>query len=93
MEWHELRRCGTGVGLQSPDLMPVALSQRLLKFVPFGTDCVQSVRARERGSRWTVSLAPSAVTKGPPASGAGLEKATSGVSLGLPARGKSLRRG
>ena len=33
------------------------------------------------------------VTKGPPASGAALLKATSGMSLARPARGKSLRSG
>ena len=49
--------------------------------------------SRERGSRSCVSPPVGDVTKGPPARGAAREKATSGVSLSLPARGKSLRSG
>ena len=45
---------------------------------------------RTRGSRAMVSLPPAMVTNGPPSSGAGLVKATSGTSLGLPASGKIL---
>ena len=47
----------------------------------------------ERGSRVMVSAAPGLVTKGPSAMGAMPVKATSGISLGRPARGNSLRRG
>ncbi len=49
--------------------------------------------SRERGSRSLVVAVVGLVTKGPPSSGARFEKATSGISLGLPASGKSLRRG
>jgi hypothetical protein len=46
-----------------------------------------------RGSASTVPQEPGLVTNGPPSSGATPVKATSGISLGLPARGKSLRSG
>ena len=45
-----------------------------------------------RGSPVT-RFAPGEVTKGPPSSGATPVNATSGISLGLPARGNSFRRG
>ncbi|MEY5015999.1 MAG: hypothetical protein RIS92_2357 [Verrucomicrobiota bacterium] len=49
--------------------------------------------SRERGSRSLVVAVVGLVTKGPPSSGARFEKATSGMSLGRPARGKSFRKG
>src|SRR6266446_3842929 len=48
---------------------------------------------RIRGSRAIVSLPPAIVTKGPPAIGEGSVNATSGISEGRPARGKSFRNG
>ena len=48
---------------------------------------------RARGSRTSVVPSTGAVTNGPPPRGAGSVKATSGTSLNLPSRGKSLRRG
>jgi len=49
--------------------------------------------SRERGSRACVSPVPGAVTNGLPASGAGWEKATAGLSLSLLASGKSFCSG
>lgn len=46
-----------------------------------------------RGSRVTVSPAPGLVINGPPCSGAASVKATSGISLALPANGNSFRSG
>jgi len=49
--------------------------------------------SRDRGSRLSVEAEQGDVTKGPPSNGTGSEKATSGISLALPARGKSFRNG
>ena len=48
---------------------------------------------RARGSRSPAVITPGRVVKGPPAVGAFSVKATPGSSVGLPATGKSLRRG
>ena len=48
---------------------------------------------RARGSRSLVVAVVPKVTKGPPSKGAASLKATSGMSLGLPPSGKSLRNG
>src|SRR5438270_8448292 len=47
---------------------------------------------RARGSRSFVVAVEGRVTKGPPSIGAAWENATSGISLGLPSSGKSLRK-
>lgn len=51
------------------------------------------INSRDLGSRLSVDAEQGDVTKGPPFNGTGSEKATSGISLVLPARGKSFRRG
>ena len=56
-------------------------------------DKVHRMAYLARGSALTRESAPALVTKGPPSSGATPVLATSGISLGFPAKGNSLRSG
>jgi hypothetical protein len=57
------------------------------------TFCQASAKPFARGSRWIVSASWGDVTNGPPSRGAMPVKATLGISLSLPARGNSFRKG
>ena len=89
------------LGIESDDLVRVEAVREVRQLVRRG-DQGSAMKAcsggssparRARGSRTSVVPSTGAVTNGPPARGAGSVKATSGTSLNLPSRGKSLRSG
>ena len=88
-------------GIESDDLVRVEAGREVRQLFRRGDQgsamkaCSggRSPARRARGSRTSVVPSTGAVTNGPPARGAGSVKATSGTSLNLPSRGKSLRSG
>ena len=74
------------------DQMPIAASFHSEGEIGLLSDFYNS-GGRARGSRSLVVAVDGRVTNGPPSSGADLVKATSGISLGRPSNGNSLRNG
>jgi hypothetical protein len=75
-----LERAGANVRLVA------SILSRMIRAFPYSGGCA-------RGSRSLVPVVVGAVTNGPPARGATSLNATSGILLGLPSNGKSLRKG
>ena len=89
---HESRAGGEALVCHSGSLAPRAGRVRVRGRLRPRIGAIRPHLPRDRGSR-VARVPPVEATNGPPSSGAGAVKATSGTSLGRPASGNSLRSG